>query len=229
MAKPKKSPPLGYEKVIAALRAHSSKRMTGNEEDIYLAAVALRRETDRGAIILATTAFEDQLEQALLAVFRPLNSAEKTELFGFEAPLRSFSAKIRLAYALGILDKSKKRVADTVRIMRNTCAHAGQATSFGDKALMQALYFMLQEYGYHGDELGLRMWSDDRPDLPRMLFLSLISDLTVIVAEQTGLPKPDYANLFSAYLAIGVMEEQEDNEGRCQEFRIRSTRWDPDD
>lgn len=226
MAKPKQ---LGFASVIAALRAHSSKSMTGSEDDVCLAAVAFRRETDRGAIILATTALEDELQRALIAVFQPLNSTEKDELFGFEAPLRSFSAKIRLAYALGILDKPRKRIAEVVRVMRNTCAHAGQATSFYDKALMNALYFMLQEIGYHGDEIGLRLWSDDKPDFPRFVFLTLINELTSAVAQQAGLPKPDYANLFSAYLGIGAMEEQEDAEGRRQEFQIRSTRWDPED
>ena len=222
MAKPKT---FGFASVIAALRSHSNKSMTGSEDDVYLAAIAFEKETDRGAIILATTAFEDELQRALGAVFQPLNSTEKAELFGFDAPLRSFSAKIRLAYALGILDKPRKRIAEVVRVMRNTCAHSGQATSFYDKVLMNALYFMLQEVGYDGDEIGLKLCSDEKPDFPRFIFLTLINELTATVAEQAGAPRPEYADLFRAYLAYRAAKE----EGTIPELHIRPTRWDQED
>jgi hypothetical protein len=215
----------GYEAVISALRSHSSKSMTGSEDDIFMAAVAFWKETDRGAVILATTAFEDELQRALLAMFQPLNATEKGQLFGFDAPLRSFSAKIRIAHALGILDKPRKRIAEVARVMRNTCAHAGQSTSFYDKALMDGLYFMLQEVGYDGDEVGLKLWSDDRPDFPRFIFLTLVNDLVGSVTRDEASPGPAYSDMFHAYLGYRAAVE----EGLIPEVSIRPTRWDRGD
>jgi len=223
MAAKKSSP--GYASVIAGLRSHSSKSMTASEADIFMAAIAFWKETDRGAVILATTAFEDELQRALLAVFQPLNSTEKGELFGFDAPLRSFSAKIRIAYALGILDKPRKRIAEVARVMRNTCAHAGQATSFYDKALMDGLYFMLQEVGYDGDEIGLKLWSDERPDFPRFIFLTLVNELVASVTRDEASPGPAYRDMFHAYLGYRSAVE----EGLIPEVSIRPTRWDRGD
>jgi len=213
--------------VIAALRAHGNQAIE-NDSDSYMAAVALRRETDRGAVILTTSAFEDELQRALARKFKGLNSTEQAELFGFEAPLRSFSAKIRIAYALGILDKSAKRIAEVIRVMRNTCAHSPMATSFEDKALMRALYFILQEVGHDGDELGMKRFSEERPDFPRLIFLMVMSDLIGRVAKGTRSRKPPFSDLLNAYIGIGAMEEEEDADGRHQEFRTRPTRWDPD-
>jgi hypothetical protein len=86
---------------------------------------------------------EDHLEEALLKKMVWLNADERGGLFGAEAPIATFSSKIRLAHALGLIDRPQKRAFDLVREMRNACAHSRCALSFespelGDVALAVA-------------------------------------------------------------------------------------------
>jgi hypothetical protein len=209
---------LGFDTVIAALREHGNKRAGDSEEDIVLAAIELDNETDRGAVILATTAFEDKLTERLLQEFCALNSKERNELFGFDAPLRSFSAKIRIAYALGVLNKPLKRVAEVVRVLRNTCAHSGQGAAFIDDALLDAIEFCLQEIGYTDDQLGLR--SDERPSWPRFLFLTIINLLIVNVTKRAEgdeeETRPGFSEIYGAYLVYKAQQEQWPHAERLQ-------------
>lgn len=209
---------LGFKGVAKALRDHGNKSMAATDDDILAQAIAFEAETDRGAVILATTAFEDALREALERKFKHLSSDERDDLFGFAKPLNSFSAKILVAYAVGILNKPRKQIAEVVRIMRNTCAHSGQATSFKDDVLLNAVDFMLQQVGYTGDDLKLRR-TDDRPDWPRFVFLLLIDDLIVSLKKSRS-KKPRYSDLFQAYVVYQAAKEG----WRPEEPRKRSAR-----
>ena len=198
---------LGFAAVVSALNAHGRLRVGDSEEDVVLAAIELDNETDRGAVILAAAAFEDKLTARILHEFQPLNSREKADLFDFDRPLGSFSAKIRIAHAMGILDRPLKRIAEVVRVMRNACAHSGSGTAFIDEPMLMGLDFILQEFGYRGDELHLR--SDGRPDWPRFLFLTAINILTVNVDKDTaGKDEPQYSQIYQAYVSYKAASEE---------------------
>jgi hypothetical protein len=202
----RKTNQLGFKAVTGALRAHGNKNMGENDDDVLAQAIAFGSETDRGAVILATTAFEDKLRAALVRKFKRLSSDERDDLFGLGKPLHSFASKILMAYAVGILDKPRKQIAEVVRIMRNTCAHSGQATSFKDPVLLDAVDFMLQQLGYNGDDIKLRDAPEDRPDWPRFVFLMLIDNLTVSLKKSRS-KKPQYSDLFQAYVVYQALEE----------------------
>lgn len=185
---------IGFAAVISALREHGSANLLDAEGGADFLAAAFAKETDRGAVILATTAFEDKLTKRLTDEMCALNSREYAELFGFDAPLRSFSAKIRIAYALGILDKRLKRIAEVVRVMRNTCAHSGQSTSFWDASMMNAMAYVAQELNADlGDLL-------QRPKFLRYFFLLTINFLVVGIGKDEKSHLEYYASdLLDAY------------------------------
>ena len=99
-------------------------------EDIY-------QESDRGAAILSATSVEDHLEWAIMQKMRQLwdDEAAHSDMFGSSGTNSTFSAKILLAYALGIIDKDAREQIDLIREVRNCCAHARLPVSFDDPAL----------------------------------------------------------------------------------------------
>jgi DNA-binding MltR family transcriptional regulator len=99
-------------------------------DDIY-------KESDRGAAILSATSVEDHLEWAIMQKMRPLwdDEGARNDMFGSSGTNSTFSAKILLAYSLGIIDKDARRQIDLVREIRNACAHARMPVSFDDPAL----------------------------------------------------------------------------------------------
>ena len=73
---------------------------------------------------------EDMLRRALLAKFRPLNNDETDRLFGPDQPLGSFSAKIKLVYALSMCDRRDAQNLDSLRAIRNAFAHDKKPLTF---------------------------------------------------------------------------------------------------
>src|SRR5690242_9667757 len=55
------------------------------------------------------------------------------DLFGFNSPLGSFSARIKLAFYLGKLSKVARRELDLIRDIRNKFAHDPNVVAFADQ------------------------------------------------------------------------------------------------
>jgi len=201
--------PLSYKKVVTALKAHSGKSMRNNGRDLLSLAIAFDAETDRGAVILAATAFEDKLKKRLLQEFRRLEPTDEANLFGFDRPLGSFSAKIRLAHALRILPDPMKSIAEMVREMRNACAHSAQAISFEDASLLNGLRFMLQQFDPPAD-FGLGDASlDGYPrHWARFVFLLVVTDVEEKFAKKRRTKKRRKPfDLFETYLTYQALQE----------------------
>jgi DNA-binding MltR family transcriptional regulator len=66
---------------------------------------------------------------------RGLSKNKKDELFEGTGPLSTFSAKIKLAYALRLLDDKSVLTADCIRNIRNAFAHADERVSFDDEKI----------------------------------------------------------------------------------------------
>ncbi|TAL10137.1 MAG: hypothetical protein EPO02_08420, partial [Nitrospirae bacterium] len=78
--------------------------------------------TDRAAVILGTAKLDNLLYQVLRRFLLPdVSSAD--ELFDGDAPLATFSSRIKLAYRLGLIDKEFARALNLVRKIRNAFAH----------------------------------------------------------------------------------------------------------
>jgi hypothetical protein len=134
--------------VMKALRALISRPGTHLETGEYHEQVSLgyggkgvgagRHRNDRGAALLLAANLENSLQ---IAIERRLAIAEtyRTILFVDEAsPLRRFSAKIRLGYALGLFGDGLKSNLDLVRMIRNVFAHALSPVHFSTPEVMGA-------------------------------------------------------------------------------------------
>jgi hypothetical protein len=135
---------LGYEAVLKALKAHSNAVSGGSDEEIEAEFEAFKGETDRGAVILAATTLEDKLTELFQAQMMHLNSDERSRLFGWDGPLGTFAAKVRMAHALKYFDRRTFKIAEVVREMRNACAHSRQDISFRDEALRDGILLLAQ-------------------------------------------------------------------------------------
>jgi len=98
----------------------------------------LKRESDRGCVILVVTAIEDALSEALKRRFVALSASEEKALYSFNSPLGTFSSRIQMAHALGIVDAKGRDQLNLMRAMRNACAHARTDISFETPQLRDA-------------------------------------------------------------------------------------------
>ena len=73
-------------------------------EEINYLISDLHSVDDRAAAIIVGTMVEDALQALLLSGMITLDKTARSELFGAEKPLASFSAKIRVAHAFGLCD-----------------------------------------------------------------------------------------------------------------------------
>lgn len=81
-------------------------------------------EHDERSLILNLAAFaEDTLERLLLNYLRESKQAKEL-VAGFNAPLGTFSARIRAAFVLGLMDRDDYLTLDLFRKIRNKFAHS---------------------------------------------------------------------------------------------------------
>lgn len=120
------------------LKAYTSRRY--EDSDARAAALALKEESDRGAVVLATTQVEDALEDKL-GELMPILAADKfarSKMFGFDGVAGNFSRKALMAYALSLIDKDQFDFIEVLREMRNACAHSRSPIDFSTPELAAA-------------------------------------------------------------------------------------------
>lgn len=93
---------------------------------------ALKRESERGQVILLTSQIDDLLKQILKAHLKPHRGKEDDDdkLFRLMGPLSSFSSHIEVAYRLGLISKASADCFDLLRDIRNDCAHQTEPFSY---------------------------------------------------------------------------------------------------
>lgn len=89
----------------------------------------LASESERSVVILSAARLDASLETLLKAVMHP-SPGGTDDLFAPERPMGSLSAKISLAYRLGLVDRDVEHVLQMIRRIRNDFAH-----SFGEESL----------------------------------------------------------------------------------------------
>jgi hypothetical protein len=121
---------------ISNLKAYSRTRYGSGTEAAHTVD-DLSNESDRGAVILATTAIEDILEHTIITRLPGLSADEaaRKRMFENDGVLSSFSKKTEMAYAMGIIDGECRKKIDIVREIRNACAHSRKPLSFDKEVL----------------------------------------------------------------------------------------------
>jgi hypothetical protein len=87
-------------------------------------------DDDRTAALVSASDLEGSIEQAISKRMRPLSTQEYNDLFFGDSPLATFSAKIKLGYALRIYGSETRTELDLIRDVRNAFAHSRRAISF---------------------------------------------------------------------------------------------------
>lgn len=105
-------------------------KKTPTVEDINAAIAEVRTDGPRGSVLLGCALIEDVLRGLILQRTISLKSAEYDQLFRGNGPLASFSAKIKLAYALHFIGPETRADLDKLRELRNAFAHTQLILNF---------------------------------------------------------------------------------------------------
>lgn len=90
---------------------------------------ALSTESDRGCALFAAAYLDVSLGQ-LLRCCMVQNKKVDEELFKGQAPLSTFSARIKMAYYMGLLSQSERADLEIMRSVRNEFAHHPEYLDF---------------------------------------------------------------------------------------------------
>jgi hypothetical protein len=117
-----------------------------NQFQAYLHVIA--DESDRGAVLVAASLLDTSLEAALRKKLAPATKNEDPLFNGGYSPLRSFAAKIELAFRLGLISRETRRMLHILRDIRNDFAHGTEAVSLAGeptKSRIRAVFDQLPE------------------------------------------------------------------------------------
>ena len=98
-------------------------------DEVKVFRTALTKETDRGCALFASSYLDKALSDLLLCALA-YDKKIKNDLFNGNAPLASFSARIKLAYYLGKISNVERRDLDLIRKIRNDLAHNADPIDF---------------------------------------------------------------------------------------------------
>ena len=105
-------------------------------------------ESDRGAVLIAAALLDSALEDVLKKKLVVTPEKEDALFDGAYAPLRSFSAKIELAFRLGLIMRKTRQMLHLVRKLRNEFAHSPDGVTTHDdsvRARLRAMFEMMPE------------------------------------------------------------------------------------
>ncbi len=85
---------------------------------------------DRASGITAAAYLESSLEDTLTFKLKKVGAVDVSELFRGDAPLGTFSAKIKFAFALQLFGERTRHDFDCIREVRNAFAHSKMKATF---------------------------------------------------------------------------------------------------
>jgi hypothetical protein len=146
MSEPNRTQPTAQEraKILEALASYQKRgAVLTNGADL---AQMLRPESDRGVVIILASFVEDALLERVLATFGPLTTAQRKNLTRPGSPLNSAAAVAHLASAMKLIKDHQFHMLETLRHMRNACAHSRLPINFGTEELREALKLLVALY-----------------------------------------------------------------------------------
>lgn len=111
------------------------------------------RDSDRSAVIVGSSQVDIYLERILKLVFIEPAKPNADNLFNVERPLSTFSAKIDLAYRLGILSDELAANIHLLRGLRNDAAHDALPFKISNLLTNNKLSKLLENYDAYEEEL----------------------------------------------------------------------------
>lgn len=113
-------------------------RQTMGVADVLVAREYMPNAEDRAVGVIEATKVEDSLVSAIRRKFVELIPSEDDELFSGTAPISTFSAKIKICYAMGIIGKNTRRDLEIIRHIRNAFAHSAKPLWFSTPEISKA-------------------------------------------------------------------------------------------
>lgn len=102
--------------------------------DVLEFRVSLLDETDRGCALMVASFLDFKLEQLLIARLVD-DSKMVSELLAHSGPLGTFSSRIDMAFALGLIGANVRRDLNLIRKIRNEFGHSHRPLMFSDDAI----------------------------------------------------------------------------------------------
>ncbi|PSB85546.1 hypothetical protein C5F64_12240 [Photobacterium damselae subsp. damselae] len=90
----------------------------------------LQSESDRGAVLVASSMIEEALKNLLIAKLVPSSTTQDPLFNGGNAPLGTFSSKIEMAYRLELIRREWKELLNIFKKLRNDFAHNVEVSNF---------------------------------------------------------------------------------------------------
>jgi DNA-binding MltR family transcriptional regulator len=107
----------------------------------------LKKESDRGAVLVASAMIEEALRELLVAYLVPNSSSNDSLFDGTNAPLQSYSSKIDAAFRMGVISDRFCRDLHVVRRIRNDVAHRPSGCDFVDSSIKDRVAALSQSHG----------------------------------------------------------------------------------
>jgi len=93
------------------------------------------RDHDERGLVLSLSSFAEEALGRLIEAFMLPVQASKDLLIGFNAPLGTFSSRIKASYAMGLINEEQFRDLEYLRKIRNEFAHAWEHVSLDQDKL----------------------------------------------------------------------------------------------
>jgi DNA-binding MltR family transcriptional regulator len=92
----------------------------------------LAQQTHVGVVLTAAQVLTNELENCIVARMPSINTRLRKSIFTGYGPLSTFSARIDVAFSLGIFEEAVFKRLHAVRALRNSLAHSPQIKSLDD-------------------------------------------------------------------------------------------------
>lgn len=108
-----------------------------SRDELFSRIAAMQLVSDYQAAVLSAAILEYILQQTIITKFIALGNDQLDAVFSVNAnsPLSTLSAKIKIAYALGIIGPETRSHIDRIRTIRNHFAHHKDISSFSDSVV----------------------------------------------------------------------------------------------
>lgn len=167
----------------------------------------MMRQLDERGLVLALAAFAEEALGDLIRAFLIPGEPAAQLLDGFNAPLGTFSARIKMAYSLGLVTKRQYEDLDRLRRIRNEFAHNWEPVSFVDQKI--AAHITALHFSSLDDE-----FPASPPEKVRTSVGALLMELRSITNQINKHGRR--AKLIGQHLIAGVVGELDDQIATCR-------------
>lgn len=193
--------------LLSAMNLHPD----GQEKDTVFGDLnqlqSLTSTMDERSLVLALGGFaEDALGDLIRAFMLPGEQANRL-LNGFNAPIGTFSARIKTAFALGLITEGQHNDLDRLRKVRNIFAHGWKPTSLSD-----------QNIASHVSAMNFSTLDEDFPETPIDKVRTSIGALLVELRSATHQIAKNRlgAKLIGTHLLVGLTGPLENQVKECE-------------